>query len=350
MQRATAATPLSQRGGTQQSPSSEPALKRQKIHDAGTPPSHSVSSTPGGTPYVAENNSTQPRSTALPDILRRGGRSTFTRGEGADTEWVLDVKLPEVAPLQNTYLRSVRTRSHGAKGGNISGIPGLGEVDDNDDTSEDEDADEEDIWHDQPSGRQTYGSFKRKSAADRKRDEAGTDHDHDEDLSSGSDSSGPDSDSDECGSDSDSGSGSMSISGSDDEDAPRATKTKQKTEHSRDKKQHRASAAAAAASAENSDEEMRRVRREIEQKHDRMAGLAGKRGPGASGGGGGNGGRSTGRAAEGGGGFGGNNSVAGRKRQRGPNGYDSRERDQRGGFAGGYADIVRRSKKARKTI
>jgi hypothetical protein len=260
-----------------------------------------------------------------PEFLRRGGTNTFTRGEGADTEWVLDLMLPAAAPRrpQPSKIRS----NHGTNGGEVSVIPGLGEVDDDDDDSdttsedeEDQEREEEDIWHNQPAGRQTYGSFKRKGKTSGKQKnanaEAGDDEEDDEELSSASNS---DSESDR---DSDSDNASLS---SDDEDDDKNTYARQRR---RKQKQHGSDSFKPTKNkkdaAENSDEEMRKVRRAMEQKHDRMAGTGGGK-------------HAAGRGMMRGGGRGGGSSGVGRKHQRGADDHHS------------YKDKAR-SMKPRKTI
>lgn len=323
MQRATASTPPNQRGGPH-TPSTEPALKRRKTNDASTRSSPSVSSTPG-TLYAAESRSMQHSSTSTPEFLRRIGTNTFTRGEGADTEWVLDLKLPAVAP-RRPQPRSIRS-NHGTNGGEVSVIPGLGEVDDddNDNTSEDEEGqeqEEEDIWQNQPAGRQTYGSFKRKGKTSGKQKnanaEAGDDEEDDEELSSASNSA---SESDH-GSDSDSDDLSPSWG---DEDGNKNLYGRQ---HHHKQKQHGTGSSKPTRNkkdaADDSDEEMRKVRRAMEQKHDRIAGTGGGKNAG-------------GRGMMGGSGRGGGSIGVGRKRQRKADDHHS------------YKDKTR-SKKARKTI
>lgn len=320
MQRATASTPPNQRGGMQ-TPSTEPAFKRRKINDTSAASSPSVSSTPG-TPYAADTKYTQQTPTTLPEILRRGGTSTFTRGDGADTEWVLDLKM---TPRQSKPVNGTNGNTNGP-----SGIPGLGEVESDKDEDDDDDDDDEDIWHNQPAGRQTYGSFKRKGQAGGKPKKA-KDNDadeDDEDLSSASnslsDSSDGDSDSDK----------DNDPSTSSDEDNDKNTYARQRRLQQKLKRKQsegstgggRKGKKGTTTAAEDSDEEMRRVRLAMEQKHDRMAGI-----------GGGGGLHGTPR----GGGGGGNVGRGGTKRPRRP--------DDHHGYNTNYKERPR-SKKARKTI
>lgn len=317
MQRATASTPPNQRGGTQ-TPSTEPASKRRKIHETSAASSPSVSSTPG-TPYAADPKYMQQTPTTLPEILRRGGTSTFTRGDGADTEWVLDLKM---TPRQSKPVNGTNGNTN-----RPSGIPGLGEVE----SDQDEDEDEEDIWHNQPAGRQTYGSFKRKGQAGgkpKKTKDNNADED-DQDLSSASNSL---SDSSDGGSDSDDNDPSTSS----DEDNDKNTYARQRRLQQKQKKKQidgstgsrKSKKGTTTTVAEDSDEEMRRVRLAMEQKHDRMAGIGG-------GGGGGGGLHGTPR------GGGGTIGRGGTKRPRRP--------DDHHGYNTNYKERPR-SKKARKTI
>ena len=209
MQRAAASTPTSQPA---QTPSTEPATKRRRIDSATSSPALSTPGTPN-----TESNFI-PQFAPLAQILRRVGTSTFDRGEGADTEWVLDLKL-KIPGEVKAQSRNDSTKGS-IKANGISGIPGLGNTEPDESEAEEEEAGEEDIWQHQPSGRQTYGSFRQKSKhVTTPQDQTGADNEAD--LSSGS-GSDPDSDSNV-----------------------------------------------------DSDEEMRQVRKAMEQKHDRMGAGAG---------------------------------------------------------------------------
>jgi hypothetical protein len=114
-------------------PASAPPLKRRRIEHESNPP----------TPSPFNRSSSQVFSTAI----KRSGEvpqdtPNRTLQNGDETEWILHVKLPAIIPggetLQNSY--------------NV-----LQDAADND-----YDDEEDDIWNNQTSGRQTYGSFQRK--------------------------------------------------------------------------------------------------------------------------------------------------------------------------------------------
>ncbi|KIX09749.1 uncharacterized protein Z518_00830 [Rhinocladiella mackenziei CBS 650.93] len=246
MQRAAASTPAS---SATQTLSTEPLAKRRRMESGMSSPADSTPGTPSNeinTPAV------DAQSTGL--TLARGGTSTFTREEGADTEWILD--------LQMTFPSCIGAQTDGHSQSQVNGINestprsrvGENNAGDKDEAGQDE----EDIWTNQPRGRQMYGSFKKRKS----RTSTGTNNrqQDQDDLSSGP--GDPDSDSE---SDSD-------TSNSPDSDVGRKTPSqKRKQNSSRDV---------------DSDEEMRKVRREIERKHRNMAGL-GPKGPSGGGGGGG---------------------------------------------------------------
>ena len=231
MQRAGATTPASSGA---QTPATEPLAKRRRIESAASSPSVSVP----GTPVGGVTNS----GLLIP---ARGGISTFTRFEGADTEWVLDMKMKIPKDSQSDL-----SRKSDRVNGSASRFSALAERNgEHDEVS----AEEDDIWNtSQPSGRQTFGTFKRK-----RKSRVTAYHqaqEDDEDLSSAS-ASGDTSDSDaDCNSDPSSNSYTA---------RHRRTPTSQRNGHSMARKEV------------DSDEEMRQARRAIEQKHRSMMGGAG---------------------------------------------------------------------------
>lgn len=231
MQRAAAASPTSASPTTTaQTPSTEPSAKRRRIESTASSPAGSTPGTPSlgpGTPSAANETHT-PGLTAP-----RGGISTFSRGDEADTEWVLDLKLPFPDGSKPAQNGQKELRANEVNGSRFSSIHGLQDQD-----SSEDDVEEEDIWANQPSGRQIYGLFKQK----RKTKAAQTKQQENGDLSSGSDDS-----------DADSGS-----------DNPDHAKSHHATPSR--KRQNKRSKEV------DSDEEMRQVRRAIEQKHRSMLG------------------------------------------------------------------------------
>ncbi|KIX92454.1 uncharacterized protein Z520_11774 [Fonsecaea multimorphosa CBS 102226] len=264
MQRAAAATtprsatstPTS--STTHQTPATEPLAKRRRIDSTTSSPS--ATSTPGtpsnGLAYAGSSTPTNASQNSGLGIAPRGGTSTFTRFEGADTEWVLDLKMRFSGDKQPSYTdangNDERVDPARSRFGLLSSR--------NEDEEEEE---EEDIWNNnQPSGRQTFGSFdgKRRKSRSSTRQGQGQDHDeNDPDLSSASDSdSAPDSDSD-----SDSDLERDNIPNSSNRSTPRQTN-------------RGTPAKPTTATAEiDSDEEMDRVRMAIEQKHRSMMGSGG---------------------------------------------------------------------------
>jgi hypothetical protein len=173
--------------------------------------------------------------------MARGGISTSSRYEGADTEWVLDVSVP-IANMKT------QTTTHG--NGTYQEINGLkastsrfGALADWQEDNMDNISEEDDIWDTtQSSGRQTFGSFKkRRSRAPPEENE------NDQDLSSGSDSE----EGSESGDDFESGSPSESY-------------------RNHKPKRHRDTQSTPAKENMDSDEEMRQVRRAIQQKHQNL--------------------------------------------------------------------------------
>ncbi|KAL2414190.1 hypothetical protein ABEF95_000886 [Exophiala dermatitidis] len=238
MQRAAAASPSG--AATTQTPSTEPSSKRRRIEDTTVSPSASAPGTPAsasGTPH----SSADVQTTSLG--VARGGLSTFNRGDGADTEWVLDLNMtfPATAKVDVSH-PSANGQMNGGNPSRNSTRQGQAS----------EGSEDEDIWSNQPSGRQTYGSFKHK----RRSKTAQGDLEDNGDLSPGSEASDTDSDSDD-----------TDHNGSRHRTPSRRGKTK-------------------ASKAADSDEEMRQVRRAMEQKHRNMQGTGG---PPARGGGGGGG-------------------------------------------------------------
>ncbi|EXJ93389.1 hypothetical protein A1O1_01781 [Capronia coronata CBS 617.96] len=231
MQRSAASTPTA---GTTQTPSTEPASKRRRIESStASSPAPSAPATPSSTPSAT--NATH----AGAVTVTRGGISTFSRGDGADTEWVLDLKMAFPGGANSKSNGQVTAQSNGATGSRFSSIHGLNGEDSDEEDIEGGDEDE-DIWANQPCGRQTYGSFKQKG---KPRTTHATPSEHnDADLSSASEDSDGDSEADPA----------------DHDHSHRRTPSRK-----RPKK---------ASKNVDSDEEMRQVRRAIEQKHRNMAG------------------------------------------------------------------------------
>ncbi|KAH0841980.1 hypothetical protein FOPE_06924 [Fonsecaea pedrosoi] len=246
MQRAAATTPSATSTPTTsaaQTPATEPLAKRRRIESAASSPSASTPGTPSnGLAYPGLSTTTASQNTGL-GVAPRGGTSRFARFEGADTEWVLDVKVAfpgdnRMKPLPD---KVVNTNDRGSvpSSSRFGVLNGRSE----EEKSEEGEEEEDDIWNNEhPTGRQTFGSFdrKRKSRASTRHDQ-GQDED-DQDLSSASTA---DSDSDS------------------EPDIPNSS--------SRSRPGQNRSATKPTAEID-SDEEMNRVRMAIEQKHRSMAG------------------------------------------------------------------------------
>ncbi|KAL2423927.1 hypothetical protein ABEF95_010012 [Exophiala dermatitidis] len=238
MQRAAAASPSG--AATTQTPSTEPSSKRRRIEDTNFSPSASAPGTPAsapGTPHSPADVQTTNLGVA------RGGVSTFNRGDGADTEWVLDLNMT-FPPATKDSVSRPSANGHMNAGDHSRNLTW--------DAEASEESEDEDIWSNQPSGRQTYGSFKHK----RKSKTTQSNLEDNGDLSPGSEASDADSDSDD-----------LDHNGS-----------HHRTPSRRGKKK--------ASKAADSDEEMRQVRRAMEQKHRNMQGTGGPPGRGGGGGGG----------------------------------------------------------------
>ncbi|OAP61548.1 hypothetical protein AYL99_03751 [Fonsecaea erecta] len=257
MQRAAASTPnatSTPASSTGRTPATEPLAKRRKIDSMTSSPV--VASTPG-TPSIA------PQDTSL-GIAPRGGTSSSTRFEGADTEWVLDLKMK--SPGDGEVTSPSHKNAHANRGGSKSRFGLLynrrsEEDEEAEDEEGEEEEEEEDIWNNnRPSGRQTFGSFDRKKRTLRpstgQQDQPRYTGD-DQDLSSASDSdsgSDPDSDSE----------ADLSVPTSSNRPTPRRRQQQQQ--------QGRRASPTKPAADIDSDEEMNRVRMAIEQKHRSMAG------------------------------------------------------------------------------
>ncbi|KAJ9497642.1 hypothetical protein LTR99_007269 [Exophiala xenobiotica] len=213
MQRAAASSTTSTpAASTSATPTTEHLAKRRRVESQASPPS---TSTPG-TPYTP----VEAHSPSTTFGLSRGGSSTFNRGLGADTEWVLNLETT----IENSSKTRARSQANGksSKGSRFNGLA--------EDSGEGTDPEEEDIWNNQPSGRQTYGSFKQKRKSRPKPNNAA----NDESIDSPSDQSE-----------------------SDGHDL-----SHQRTPSGKRKKNHSKGA--------DSDEEMRQVRKAIEAKHRNM--------------------------------------------------------------------------------
>jgi hypothetical protein len=179
--------------------------------------------------------------------MARGGISTF-KHEEAETEWVLEVKVP--LPQYKRTGHATKSNQNGSADPN--GFSALAGRDEEGGAS----SSEEDIWTTtQPSGRQTFGSFRKgKSRTTSAQLNQTREGDDDEDLSSAS-NAGEHSDSDE-----ESGAESSS-------DSHTARRHKiPPTSHGKSR--------ANPTKDINSDEEMRQVRQAIEKKHRNMRGTA----------------------------------------------------------------------------
>lgn len=217
---------------TSQTPLTEPAVKRRRIDSGASSP---ATSTPG-TPLSGTNNAATGGGRDSNFGASRGGVSNFIPGEGADTEWVLNLKMTFPGVGKTTSNGHAHPRSN-----TPNETPSRANASRLD--NRDQDQDDEDIWANQPSGRQTFGSFRRKQRSKTQQNPTSDD----EDLSSGSEES-------------DSGSGS----GSDFPNGPRPDRPSQRTPSQR--------RSAKAGKDVDSDEEMRQVRRAMEAKHRSMMG------------------------------------------------------------------------------
>lgn len=233
MQRAAASTTSSPAAATpsSSSPGVHQSSKRRRF-DLET---SSPASTPG-TPQTPTTSEAQTSTFGQ----SRGGISTFDRGEGADTEWVLDLKTSFPSTTNQTTQSSQRNGSsvNGTRFSQLS-------QDAHGDADSEED---EDIWNNRPSGRQTYGSFKTKR---RSRPQA------DKDVGDSEDS--PSDESDE--------------------------EHEEKQEHSKHRTPSRNQNKKSSKGGADSDEEMKQVRRAMEAKHRNMSGQAPRGSPGGGGGG-----------------------------------------------------------------
>ncbi|KIW79819.1 secondary thiamine-phosphate synthase enzyme [Fonsecaea pedrosoi CBS 271.37] len=246
MQRAAATTPSATSTPTAsaaQTPTTEPLAKRRRVESTTSSPSASTPGTPSnGLPYPGLSTPTASQNTGL-GVAPRGGTSRFTRFEGADTEWVLDVEV--AFPGDNRMKLPSDKIANANDQGSVPSSSCFGVLNgrSEEEGSEEGEEEEDDIWNNEyPTGRQTFGSFdrKRKSRASTRHDQ-GQDED-DQDLSSASTS---DSDSDS------------------EPDIPNSSSRSRPGQ----------SRGATKPTAEiDSDEEMNRVRMAIEQKHRSMAG------------------------------------------------------------------------------
>jgi len=254
MRRAAASTTSTPAASTTATPATEPFAKRRRVEIQASPPS---TSTPG-TPYTP----VEEHSPSTTFGLSRGGTSTFNRGAGADTEWVLDLKT--------TFENSLKTRARSEANGKTSQgscFNGLAE-----EPGEGTDTEEEDIWNNQPSGRQTYGSFKQKRKSRPRPNDESIDSPSDH-----SDSDGPD-------------------------------LSNHRTPSGKRKKNHSTGA--------DSDEEMRQVRKAIEAKHRNMTSTAPRANPAG-------GGKSPYQP------YTGNQAGSGQKRRREDGDYKSRKKSRK---------------------
>ncbi|KAI1621785.1 hypothetical protein EDD37DRAFT_495573 [Exophiala viscosa] len=226
MQRASVSTTSIPAASKTSTPVTEPVAKRRRVESE----THSHSTSGPGTPYTPAASSQTSDAQTTTFGLSRGGISTFNRGECADTEWVLDLKMraPKAKP---------EPRPNGTNGSRFDAL-------EDDDDQEDEDDDDEDIWSHQHSGRQAYGSFKGKRKSRLQQNQNADDEGED----SASDAS---------------------------EDEEQNTSSR----HTPSRKRQKNSSKDA-----DSDEEMRQVRRAMEAKHGRMAATTPKSGGGGGGG------------------------------------------------------------------
>lgn len=148
MQRAAATSPKSS-PNSPQTPSSEPTSKRRRLD---TPSQITPSGTPVSSSY---NDRSAPVAASKAEADAQSAARARNFREGGETEWILDLGLP---------------------GANTGAAPVEATRDD-----EGEESYDEDIWSNQNTGRQTYGSFKRKSMRESlKTNTSGMDDDDDE--------------------------------------------------------------------------------------------------------------------------------------------------------------------------
>jgi hypothetical protein len=157
MQRASASSPATQ------TPSIEPSAKRRKVDSTTSSP---VTSVPGTPAFEATPSQLTPTTS-------RGGVSTFIRDENADTEWVLNLILPQ---SQTTARNNTKVDGIGSR------YDALAQTE-----HDSHDSDEENIWKSTEGGRQTFGAFKKRHSTRPAMTDA------DADLSSASDAESNDS-------------------------------------------------------------------------------------------------------------------------------------------------------------
>jgi len=227
MQRASVSTTSTPAASKTSTPVTEPQAKRRRVESE----THTSPTSAPGTPYTpaASSQTSDVQTTTFGQS--RGGISTFNRGEGADTEWVLDLKMG--VPKTKSQPQS-QSRPNGTNGSRFDAL------EDDDDQEDDDDDDDEDIWSHQHSGRQAYGSFKGKKRSRLQQSQAADDEDED----------------------------SQSDASEDDEQDV-------SSRHTPSRKRQKNSSKDA-----DSDEEMRQVRRAMEAKHGRMAATTPKSGGG----------------------------------------------------------------------
>ena len=184
MQRAAATSPASSPASATRTAATEPSSKRRRIEGTTTTSSPSISAP--GTPRTETPNGQR-----TPSLLR-GGSSTFIRVEGTDTDWVLDVpvQISNPSPAQTSS-----TIPH--TNGNHSSTSRFGVLANREENREDAFSEEDNIWAPNlPRGRQTFGSFKRKSRTTTTSQQP-INNDNDADLTPNSDSEAVSSDSEE---------------------------------------------------------------------------------------------------------------------------------------------------------
>ncbi|KIV93020.1 hypothetical protein PV10_04265 [Exophiala mesophila] len=241
MQRASASTPTSATSTPKTQPSytntptTEPSSKRRKIASATDSPFASDPASPIGTPSEG---------------FGRLGTSTFVRPPGAETEWVLDLNDKFLQPAGPAALVANKHVTNGQGKSSNNSIPGLGDVS----SGAESEGTDEDMWRNQPPGRQTFGVYKKKQRTRTSTSNQPTDDDSNGDSDEGSDS------------------GSDSENGSQDSDSDSADSSPRSKSRSNSKKS--TGNQKTSTRDVDSDEEMRRVRREMEQKHSRMAGTS----------------------------------------------------------------------------
>ncbi|KIV86305.1 hypothetical protein PV11_01923 [Exophiala sideris] len=223
MQRASVSTTSTPAASKTSTPATEPLAKRRRVESE----THSPSTSTPDTPYTPTASSQTSDAQVTAFGLSRGGISTFNRGEGADTEWVLDLKMR--VPKTDSQQQS---RTNGTNG----------RFDALEDDDGEADEDDEDIWSHQPPGRQAYGSFKGKRRSRLQQSQAADDEDPD----------------------------SPSEASEDDE---QNTSTRQTPSQKRQKNNSKDA---------DSDEEMLQVRRAMEAKHGRMTATTPRTGGGGA--------------------------------------------------------------------